>query len=415
MQKTAKFSQWVTRNKLTPVLLALIVFFSIFIIYQQYAVLLGRKTTSLTYWDLLAKAFLDGRLYLTNPPTTWDLTFFQGHWYVPEPPLPALLMVPLVWLFGSVNPVIFSIFFSAINGLLLLLILSNLSELGWITTSKSGMVWLVSLFAFGTPHWWVGMDGRVWQVSQILTVTFIALAVLLALKSKPPLLVGLCLGLAILSRPNVAVIWPLLFALFLQIQIDKQERWSPRRVIIWVVLSLIPVILAGAGLLFYNYLRFHSFMDFGYADIQGDSNLVAAIASFGMFSIHYMPRNLSIMFLKLPDLVSHPPYISPSITGMSMLVTTPAFIFLFRRYEKRAWIIGAGLSVFLSLLLLSMYHNTGTAQFGYRYILDLIIPLMMLMAVNIKGRIPWYLVVIILMSIIINEFGAFWFIRYLNG
>jgi hypothetical protein len=89
MQKTAESSQCVNWKKYTPVLLALIVFFSIYTIYQQYAVLLGRKTTSLTHWDLLAKAFLEGRLYLTNPPTTWDLTFFQGHWYVPEPPLPA--------------------------------------------------------------------------------------------------------------------------------------------------------------------------------------------------------------------------------------------------------------------------------------------------------------------------------------
>jgi hypothetical protein len=69
----------------------------------------------------------------------------------------------------------------------------------------------------------------------------------------------------------------------------------------------------------------------------------------------------------------------------------------------------------LSLLLLSMYQNTGTAQFGYRYILDLIVPLMMLLAVKVEVRVPRLLIALILFSIIINEFGAFWFIRYLNG
>lgn len=69
----------------------------------------------------------------------------------------------------------------------------------------------------------------------------------------------------------------------------------------------------------------------------------------------------------------------------------------------------------LSLLPLSMFHNTGTAQFGFRYILDLIVPLMMLLAVKVEARVPRLLIVLILFSIIINEFGASWFIRYLNG
>jgi len=87
------------------------IFVVTYVLYQQYAYFLGRKTTEFTIWNLLAKSFLEGRLYLANPPSTWSLTFYQGHWYVPQPPLPAILMLPLVLFTGDVNTILFSIFF----------------------------------------------------------------------------------------------------------------------------------------------------------------------------------------------------------------------------------------------------------------------------------------------------------------
>ncbi len=46
------------------------------------------------YFNDLAAAFITGRLDLVNPLSTLDLTFYNGKWYVPFPPLPALLMIP---------------------------------------------------------------------------------------------------------------------------------------------------------------------------------------------------------------------------------------------------------------------------------------------------------------------------------
>jgi len=295
------------------------------------------------------------------------------------------------------------------------MIFDQLSRLGWIKIAKTGILWLVALFALGTPHWWVGMDGRYWYVSQIVTVTFVALAVLLALDSRSPWLVGLCLGMAICSRPNVIVTWPFLFAIAMQILKDRDKKIQPRPLVNWAIKSMIPIGLSVIGLLVYNYLRFHNIFDFGYATINGDANLVEAIHKYGMFGVHYIPKNLYVMFLKLPDILHDKPYLAPSINGISLFVTTPAFLYLIRRYEKKPWIIGAWMSVILSLILLAMYHNTGTAQFGYRYILDLIVPLMMLMAVTIKEKIPRLLLLLILLSIVFNEYGAYWFIKYLNG
>ena len=121
------------------------------------------------------------------------------------------------------------------------------------------------------------------------------------------------------------------------------------------------------------------------------------------------------MFLKLPAIRSEMPYLVPSTAGMSIFITTPAFLYLIHKYEKKIWIIGAWVSVILSIVMLSMYSNSGWAQFGYRYILDFIIPLIILMAVNLKSKIPWYLILLILFSIAMNEFGAYWYINFLGG
>lgn len=39
-----------------------------------------------SYFHLLADAILHGRLYLIAPPSTFDLTLYHGHWFVPIPP-----------------------------------------------------------------------------------------------------------------------------------------------------------------------------------------------------------------------------------------------------------------------------------------------------------------------------------------
>ena len=57
----------------------------------------------------LADAFR-GELFLADPDTTHDLTFWHGHWFVPNPPLPAIIMMPLIKIFGlwTFNTTLFS-------------------------------------------------------------------------------------------------------------------------------------------------------------------------------------------------------------------------------------------------------------------------------------------------------------------
>lgn len=404
-----------TVRRIERLLLLAAIFLIFFFAYEHLLIWTGAANQSrYSYWNHLAEAFLQGRLYLENPPQTHDLTSYNGRWYVPMPPAPAIMMMPLAYLIGgeSINTSDFSIAFSAVNAVLVFLILEQLIRHKWLRLSWTGVFLLVVLFEFGTPHLWVGVRGRAWFVSQIVTVTFLALAVLGSLKSWSPWWVGTCIGLAIAARPNGIMTWPFAFALAMQILKERSGSINLRQMLGWSVRSALPIGVAVASLLLYNQARFGNAFDFGYVTISGDPTIVANAQTYGVFSPHYIPANLKAMFLYIPAIQPGGRWpILPSATGMSLFLTTPPLLYLLHRYERQWWILGAWASVFLNFLLLVLYHNTGAHQFGYRYILDTIVPLMALLAVALESKIPWHFIGLLLFSIAFNIYGTYWFIN----
>lgn len=405
-----------TFTKLDYFLLAAVIFLAIFFLYEHILIWTGAANQSrYSYWNLLADEFLHGNLYLNNPPQNHDLTLYQGHWYVPMPPLPAILMMPLAYLIGgeNINTSDLSIIFSAVNAVLIFLILEQLAQFKWIKLSRIDILLLVALFAFGNPHLWVGIRGRAWFVSQILTVDFLALGVLAALKSWSPWFVGICLGAAILARPNGILTWPFVFAIMLQIIKEAPGAISLKQIATWSIKSILPMGAAVALLLLYNHARFENFLDFGYTTISGDPIIVANAQRYGIFSAHFIPDNLRAMFLYFPWIQPGSRWpILPSSAGMNLFLVTPPLLYLFHRYEPKWWVVGAWASVILNFTLLMFYHNTGAHQFGYRYILDAIVPLMALLAVALGRKIPWHFILLLAVSMIINLYGTYW---YING
>jgi hypothetical protein len=369
------------------------------------------------YWSLLAEQFVQGKLYLETPARaslTHDLTLYNGRWYVPNPPLPAILMMPLAFFLNpeDIHAGDFSMFFSALNSVLVFLILDEMIKREWIRISQRGALWLVLLFSLGTNHLWVGVNGGMWFLSQIVTVTFLAFATLASLKRWSPWVVGAGLALAVAARPNSMMTWPFVFAIAMQIIREQEGRVEFKQVVNWSLRSAIPLGMAVAGLLLYNYARFENFLDFGYTTINGDVTIVKNAQMYGLFSPGYVLYNLNVMLLYLPQIQWDSVWwLSPPKVGMSVFLSTPPLIYLFHRYENKWWIVGAWLSVFLSLALLMFYHNTGADQFGYRYILDAIVPLIALLAFVLGKKIPWHFILLTLLSIVINIYGAAWFVN----
>jgi hypothetical protein len=383
-------------------------------VYGLSAALLGRvRSPESAYFDLLADAFLHGRLYLDNPPVTYDLTPYAGHWYVPFPPLPALLLLPWVAIGGvaGANTVVFSAAIGAANVVLAFLLLRAMAERGWSRLDQSGTLWLTALFGLGTVHWYMSTLGSVWFLAQICTVTFMLLGAWLAAVTQRPVLGGAALAIAMLSRPHVALVAPLLLAMVVQYAADRGERPSASRIATWTLWLLAPIACAVALLLLYNQARFGNPFDFGYTRQNVARELVADLQRYGQFNLHYVPHNLWAMLLAGPVWDAANNQILPTIDGMSLLLTTPALVYLVEARQRSALALGAWVALGLLVIPLVTYYNTGWWQFGYRFSLDFMTPALVLLAMAAGTRVGWRMRTLIVVGIVVNAWGLWWFMN----
>lgn len=393
---------------------ALLVWLLAFIVYWGPPRLFNHATTpDVAYFNYLAAAFLQGQLSLQAPPDTLDLTFDRGAWYVPFPPLPALLMMPWVALMGveTLNTVLFAALFGALNVALVVLILIGLAQAGWTQLSTMDTLWLALLFGLGSVHWYMATIGSVWFVAQICTVTFVALAVWLAVERASPWLVGTALALALAARPNVIFTWPLLLGIAATHRTAHQQRFSWSWISQWALKTAVPIVLVLGALLFYNAARFGNSLDFGYLTANVADKLAPDLRRYGQFHLHYLPKNFWAMWLAGPQWDGERNFWLPDPEGMSLLLTTPALIYLVRA-RQRSWVVTGGwLAVGLLLIPLLLYYNTGWWQFGYRFSLDFMIPVMVLLALAAHTRVTWSMRTLILIGVLVNLYGVLWWHR----
>jgi hypothetical protein len=399
---------------------ALILFVLATALYWGTALSFRNSTTpDVAYFNHLADAFLHGRTYLVAPPSTHDLTAHQGRWYVPFPPLPALLMMPPVWGLGlaRVNTVFFCALFGGLNVALIFLLVTTLSGRGWSKLATPDHLWLTVLFGLGSVHWYMATIGSVWFVAQVCTVTFVALAVWLAVRAPwgraTPWLAGLALACAVLARPNVILTWPLLIGIALMDQraggggiATAAKQW--RRVLAWAAASALPLVLAVGALLAYNWVRFADPFEFGYRAANVAEKLADDLRTFGQFHLHYAPKNFWAMLLAGPQWDDALNFWKPDPEGMSLLLTTPALIYLRRALLRTPLAIGAWGALGLLLIPLLLYYNTGWWQFGYRFSLDFMVPVVVLLALAAGNRIGWAMKALILVGVVVNLYGVIW-------
>jgi hypothetical protein len=405
--KSLRTSTWTKAQKY---LLPLLVFVGFFLFYRTTALAVGHvNTPGKSYFDQLAYAFLDGRMYLENPSSTMDLTLFKDNWYLAFPPLAAILMIPLAMIYGSAgfSTVTFTIFFAAINVALVFEMLQLLSERGWTKLRTIDNFWLVILFALGSIHWYMSLVGKVWYISRLLALTFMLLAAVLALKRRSPWLIGLAVGLAMGARPNPILIWPFLLGIYWQ-DLHDAKIFHIKKVITWTLANAVPILGAIAGLLWYNWLRFGNWLDFGYATMNVGVNS-ETLRVYGQFNPAFIPLNLYYMWVSLPH-IGNDCYnrLVPNPQGISILLTTPPILYLLKSYRRSIWVAGAWFALLLQVVLLSMH--TGYAwEFGYRYLMDFIIPVLALIALAAGNRVSWFLRVLILLGVLVNLWGVLWY------
>jgi hypothetical protein len=359
-------------------------------------------------WPPLAEAFLSGRLYLpVDRPWLELVPRPGGGQYVPLPPVPALTLMPLALLTGPETPIgelvgnSYASVVGAINVALAYWLL-----LGW-GVARAPRLWLTLGFAL-TTHWWVaGMAGP-HHYAEICAVMFGLLGLNLAVRRKSALAAGLLLGLAAGSRLPTGLALPAYAALYAW---QPDDGWRLRRSHAWLVVGVGVVSVALAA---YNVARFGSPIDFGYAHIpSGATGLITDEPWFseGLLSISYIPRHLKVIFLDTFAIVDQAPFLKPSLSGASLVLTAP-FLFLAAlargRYVPMLW-----LSVALVMLPDLMWGSWGFAQFGYRRILDAMPLLLLLLGLAYRERIDWLARGLVVWGAAVHAYGL-WVINVLG-
>jgi hypothetical protein len=226
-----------------------------------------------------------------------------------------------------------------------------------------------------------------------------------SIEAKHPVLAGLCLGCAAMTRVPMAFMFPLFLFEAWRMFGEQDRRALIRRI---VAFSAPVIVIAGIAMV-YNAARFDEPLEFGhiYLAVRQQDN----IETWGMFSHHYLSRNLSVAFTLLPELSTVSPYIKLNGHGLAMWFTSPILIYLLWPRRKGALHRPLWFTVALIAVPTVMYQNSGWLQFGYRFSLDYMVLLFALLAVGGRriGRVAKTLIVV---AVVINLFGAVTFARY---
>ena len=392
-------------------LLTVLIFFSVtFLVYFLTGE--GGKTPY-HYFVPLADAFLHGRTYLVeNIPWLNELIAVDGRYYVIYPPMPALLLLPQVAIYGmEADQTLASVFWGSVNVTLVFFLMRR------VTDNVRLQIWMTILFGFGTIHWYLASIGKAWFFAHVTSFFFLTAAIIETLGKKRALLIGLLLGASYWCRLPVILSAPFFLIMLSDLWLRSGRTSNPLKRV-----DLTPLLKFGLGLgLFiilnfaYNYIRFDTISEIAY-DIQAARE--PWFYAKGLFNISYIPDHLWTFFLKPPAFSSTPPYIKPDYMGMSILITTPAFIYsIFAGIRNKLSL--ACWSAIIPVATISFIHGgVGWQQFGYRFALDFYPFLLILTALGIKKNLndrsdlKWVQKALIFTSVLVNLWGVIWINKF---
>lgn len=326
-----------------------------------YLLLTVGHSTPFDYFGRLAYALWQGRYWLDGAPLSEIQPGLGGHFYNVQPPLPALLALPLVP-FGRADQI--EVFVSALAGGLSIVPLYL--ALRALTVPRSLAIWCALLSSFGTTLLYTSVEGRAWFAANTTAMLFATIALWLAATKRSPLVIGMAIGVAALGRTAVALAAP---GLLLLARRDMGSfRELPRAALLFVLGGSPFGVIQGL----YDLVRWGDPLDIYGPQHYHDNEPAFAR---GMSSLSYVPRKIYAILFEAPRFVDGEPFffLRPRAYGTSLVVTTPAYLWLVAAVARlrsdarwRAIALSAGLAAVPGLV----FATTGWDQYGYRYSLD---------------------------------------------
>ncbi len=419
--------------------------------------------TPYNHFAHLADAWLHGRQDLRGGAPGYamnnDFAVYDGKTYISFPPFPALLMMPVVWLAGSpenFRDAQFIIWLAGVGPAVLFLVLEKMRRTGRSGRTEYENVFLALLFAFGTVYFFSAVQGTVWFAAHVVGIGLTALFVLCALDAERPILAGLLLGCMFLTRTTTLLLGTFfVFELIRASYIKKTGASLPsegtlgeriaatmrgvdrRQLLYAAAFFAIPLLFCFGVAARMNYARFHDPRPWAFGHEYLTVGWQGRIHRWGLFSYHFLPRNLGVMLASLPwrpapneafgafpgpigdalRSVLHRDVTVPfqiSGHGIALWFTTPFYFWLLRPSRATFLTWAAFFGALGPLVMNLLYQNSGWFQFGYRFSNDYVVLLFVMLAVGVPrfGRLFQYAAA---WAVLWNLFGAVTFERPMYG
>ncbi len=381
----------------------LVLFITTFVVYYFSN---SHSGSDYDYTFRIAGALLQGRLGLEEQPPAWlnEMIPLGGMYYSAFPLGSVVTMLPLALLkqariIDSFPGTFLAAMLAASSSLLFYLLSSKYNE-----TVRRRLV-LALLPVFGTWMWANLAFAGAWHLALGFAVVGQLGALYFILIKYNPALAGLFFALAFGNRTETLLLAPVfIYLVHKQAPDNDANRW--RAIDRFVA---IPVML-GVLTLIYNYARFSSALDFGYARIPGV--LDEPWYRHGIFSIYAIQGNAEAMLLETWKRVDHFPYLVPTGFGGSIFLSCPFLIYLFKigardaTLKTMSWLAIAALT-----LALWCHGNTGGWQISYRYAMELLPWMFLILLENSQKRVSLIEMVLLITSIAINAYSTYLFLR----
>lgn len=368
------------------------------------------------YTFRIAGALLHGELGLADRPPDWlnEMIPLDGKYYSAFPLGSVLTMLPLAALKHL------RVIESFPGTFVAALLAGAASLLFYLLSAKycdniKRRLTLTLLPIFGTWMWANLAFAGAWHIALGFAVVGQLGALYFILIKYRPMLAGLCFALAFGNRTEILLLAPLFIYLIYK---HAPAQDAKDGVSWWQMIDRFVALPIALGLLTlgYNYLRFSSVFDFGYARIPGV--LDEPWYAHGIFSLHAIPLNAYAMLTETWQRVDGFPYLTPTGFGGSIFLSCPFLIYLFRIGARDATLKTlAWAAIAILTFVLWCHGNPGGWQISYRYAMVLLPWMFLILLESSPKRVSPIEVALLLASIAINAYSTWLFLwtKYINA
>jgi hypothetical protein len=422
-----------------------------------YVVSNPSRTSYYNHFVWQAEAFLDGRAAIRYPvpdqPGVHGNDLFQdviptvgpngeatGYALLPFPPLPAVVLLPFVAIWGlATDAQLIAAFIGALDVAIAFWVL------GYLPIGRRVRIATTLFLGLGTVLWYAAELGTTWYLAHVVAVGLTLLAIGLALAGdpwaaggepdRPPdpdaptglrlgldrgqFVAGILFGLACTARLTIVFGAP--FFLFVGGGGSRTRRGISALVGMAIPLGL----LVG-----YTWLSTGQLMNPGYDVLYRAETAsypqLGYRADWAIEDPRYLVQNLPLFLVGLPSVLppcadgamrglfdAACPVIAPRDVGMGLFLTSPAWLIALaslRWLGRDRLVTGAAIAIVLIAIVDLMHFSQGWVQFGYRFSNDYA-PfglLLLALALEAGGRLRRLGYALIALSIAIVTWGVAW-------